>query len=264
MSVLDHKGNRLFLVLGAFFLTNALLAEFIGGKIFSLEGTLGITDWQFTLFGQEIQGMNLTAGVILWPFVFVMTDVINEYFGFRGVRFLSWLAVVLILYAFVMVYAAMGLVPASFWGSRGFTDDPAVMDAAYGAVFGQGLWIIAGSVVAFLIGQLVDVTVFQYLRRLTGARAIWLRATGSTLVSQLIDSFVVLYIAFGLNPATAWPWPLLLAVATVNYCYKFFMAIALTPLLYVLHWGIDRYLGAELAQQLQDRAAGLPGTPEAS
>jgi uncharacterized integral membrane protein (TIGR00697 family) len=106
------------------------------------------------------------------------------------------------------------------------------MQAAFAGIFGQGLWTIGGSVTAFLVGQLIDVTVFQRIRAATGERLIWLRATGSTAVSQLVDSFIVLYIAFVLGPQQ-WPIPLFLAVGTVNYAYKMAMAIALIPLLYL-------------------------------
>src|SRR6185295_14508395 len=98
-----------------------------------------------------------------------------------------------------------------------------------------------GSVTAFLIGQLIDVAVFHRIRRLTGERLVWLRATGSTAVSQLVESFIVLYIAFVLGPQH-WPVPLFLAVGTVNYCYKMAMAVALIPLLYLARRLIRAYL----------------------
>jgi hypothetical protein len=201
--------------------------------------------------GESGLGFNFTAGVILWPVVFILTDVVNEYFGQQGVRRLSFLAVGLIIYAFVMVSISMGLSPADFWATDASTGLD--MNAAYNKVFGQGLWIIAGSLVAFLVGQLVDVWVFHKLRKRTGARFIWLRATGSTLVSQLVDSFVVLFIAFYIG--ADWPLGRVLAIAALNYTYKFVMALALTPVLYVAHRGIDSYLGAELSQQLQTEAA---------
>lgn len=250
-----NKENLLFLVLGGFFVTNALVAEFIGVKIFSLEGSLGLEPILMDFFGQEDLSFNLTAGVLLWPVVFIMTDVINEYFGKRGVKLLSYMAVGLIAYAFLMITLAIGTQPAAFWAELPlYTEQGLDINLAFEMIFSQGNWIIIGSLVAFLVGQLVDVTVFQYLRRYTGHRMIWLRATGSTLVSQLIDSFVVLYIAFGLSPAD-WPMSMILAVCTVNYIYKFVMAVGLTPLLYVFHWGIDRFLGKELAENLKEAAA---------
>jgi len=112
---------------------------------------------------------------------------------------------------------------------------------------------LQGSLVAFLIGQVVDVTVFHFLRAYTGSSKIWLRATGSTLVSQFIDSFVVLFIAFYIG--AGWDLKLVLAIGVVNYFYKFFVAVFLTPLLYVLHYFIDFYLGKELSEQLIEEAA---------
>jgi uncharacterized integral membrane protein (TIGR00697 family) len=128
------------------------------------------------------------------------------------------------------------------------------MQAAFAAVFGQGLWTIGGSLVAFLVGQLIDVGVFHRIRRLTGERWIWLRATGSTAVSQLVDSFVVLYIAFVLGPQQ-WPTSLFLAVGTVNYLYKMGAAIALIPLIYGMRRAIENYLGPADAAQLRREAA---------
>ncbi|MCP5475915.1 MAG: queuosine precursor transporter [Rhodanobacteraceae bacterium] len=246
------RTHKLFVVLTGVFITNALIAEFVGIKIFALEDTLGITPFNWHLFGQE-GSLNFTAGVMLWPVVFVLTDVINEYFGQRGVRFISWLAVGLIVYAFVFAYLAISLAPADWWvgvaASRGVPD----MQAAFTAIFGQGMWSIAGSVTAFLVAQLIDVRIFHAIRRRTGDKKVWLRATGSTLVSQFVDSFVVLYIAFVLGPQR-WSMELFLAVGTVNYCYKALMAVALTPAIYAMRRGIEAYLGADEAAHLKQRA----------
>lgn len=250
---MNDKKNRLFYLLGSFFIANALLAEFIGVKIFSLEETLGLTPVNLTIFGVENLAFNLTAGTLLWPVVFIMTDIINEYFGRKGVRFLSFTAAALILYAFIMVYFSMGLTPSSFWIERTSDAGTLNMDLAFNAIFGQGMWIIAGSLTAFLIGQLVDVTVFHFLKAKTGNSKIWLRATGSTLVSQFVDSFVVLFIAFYFG--AGWHLSLVLAIGAVNYIYKFVIAVLLTPALYVVHYFVDLYLGKETAHQLMSEAA---------
>ena len=162
-------------------------------------------------------------------------------------------AAALITYAFLMVYLAMGLSPADFWIERNTVQGTVNMDMAFNTIFGQGLWIIVGSLVAFLIGQLVDVYVFHFLRSFTGSSKIWLRATGSTFVSQFIDSFVVLLIAFYFG--AGWDLSLVLAIGVVNYIYKFAVAVFLTPLLYVLHFFIDLYLGKELSHKLIEEAA---------
>jgi uncharacterized integral membrane protein (TIGR00697 family) len=231
ISLLKDKSSTLFFILGAFFIANAILAEFLGVKIFSLEETFGFNPVNLSLFGFDNLSFNLTTGVLLWPVVFIMTDIINEYFGRKGVRFMSFTAAALI---------ALN------------------MDLAFNTIFGQGLWIIIGSLVAFLIGQIVDVTVFHYLRSFTGSSKIWLRATGSTLVSQFIDSFVVLFIAFYIG--AGWDLKLVLAIGVVNYIYKFFIAVILTPLLYILHYFIDLFLGKYLANKLIQEAAKSSGS----
>ncbi|MBR9859716.1 queuosine precursor transporter [bacterium] len=248
----NSKVQRLFIILGGFFIANALIAEFIGVKIFSLEASLGISALDITFFGQT-GSFDLTAGVVLWPVVFVMTDIINEYFGKRGVQFLSYLTVGLIAYAFAMVYWSINLSPSSWWIESGAENGVPDMQSAFQKIFGQGLWIIVGSLVAFLIGQIVDVTVFQRLKKITGEKRIWLRATGSTLISQFIDSFVVLFIAFYIG--AGWDLFTVLAIGMRNYIYKFVIAIAMTPVIYLGHFFIDQYLGKDLSDRLKSEAS---------
>ena len=236
------KKQKLYLVLCAFFIANALIAEFIGSKIFSLEATLGIKPFNIVIFGFNLP-FNLTCGVLLWPVVFILTDIINEYFGEKGVKRITNIAVLIIAYAFVMVYLSIGTSPAQFWLVDGVKNGIPNMQFAYKGVFGQGLWIIVGSLVAFLIGQIVDVTVFTWIKNKTKDKYLWLRSTGSTLISQLIDSFLVLFIAFYIG--AGWSFKLVLAIGIVNYIYKFTVAILITPVLYILHKAIDKYLEIE-------------------
>jgi queuosine precursor transporter len=252
--VADHRSVRLFVALAAFFVTDALIAEFIGVKIFSLERTVGIADVPWSLFG--IGGtLSFTSGVLFWPFVFVLTDLINEYYGLRGVRFVSWLAVAFISWAFLAAYIAIGLAPAPFWLDANAGLGVPDIQRAFAQIFGQGMWTIGGSLIAFLLGQLVDVTVFQRIRSVTGEKLLWLRATGSTAVSQLFDSFLVLYVAFVLGPQH-WPVKQFLAVGTVNYLYKMLAAVAMIPVLYGVHALVRRYLGTAETERLRAEAAG--------
>lgn len=252
--ITSNKASRLFMILGGFFVANALIAEFIGIKIFSLEHTIGIDQLNWDIVGGNLLSMDLTTGVLLWPIVFIMTDIINEYYGPKGVKFLSYGAVLLIFYAFLVVFLAIELPAPDWWLASQQEKDLGIdnMQNSYQAIFGQGLWIIVGSLVAFLVGQLVDVFVFHKIKRFTAERALWLRATGSTLVSQLIDSFVVLFIAFYIGQG--WDIGLVLGVAFMNYTYKFIVAILLTPVLYFVHTLIDNYLGEELSTKMRKEA----------
>lgn len=252
--ILRDKPTKLFISIAAFFVANALIAECIGGKIFSLEKIFGLDPANLTLFGQTGLSFNLTCGVLLWPLEFVITDIVNEYYGPRAVRRISYTAVVLITYAFIMFYAAMRIPPADFWITSKQTEGIANMQDAFGGIFGQGMWIIVGSLIAFLVSQIVDVTVFHKIKKRTGQKWVWLRATGSTLVSQLVDSFIVLFIAFKIG--NGWSWKLVLAICLVNYLYKFTMAIILTPLIYFAESRIDQYLGVETARKMKLAAMG--------
>ncbi len=252
---IQRKKTNLFIFLSAIFLTNAIVAEIIGVKIFSMESTMGFQPAQINLFGGYILDFNLTAGVVIWPVVFITTDVINEYFGKKGVRKISFLTAFFIAYIFFVIYGVTKLSPADFWidlNSKDAVGNPFNINYAFHTIFRQGLGIIIGSLTAFLIAQLLDVFIFQRLRHITGKKMIWLRATGSTLISQLIDSFVVLGIAFYIFGN--WSMSQIISVGIINYIYKFSIAILLTPLLYVAHFFIDRYLGQDVADKMADEA----------
>lgn len=260
----SSKPTRLWIVLAGIFVTNALVAEFIGVKLFSLEKTFGFQPVNWTLLGQPNLAFTLTAGVLLWPVVFIMTDIINEYYGRRGVRTLSYLTAGLIAYGFLMLYMAIQLEPADFWRTAhlkpSMTEEAKAAllaqvsdySVAYNIVFGQSNWIIVGSLVAFLVAQLVDVGVFHQIKKRTGEDKIWLRSTGSTLVSQFLDSFVVVFIALYIGQQI--PFVYVLAISIMSYLYKAAMAVLLTPVIYLVHNAIDRYLGPELAAEMKAAA----------
>jgi queuosine precursor transporter len=252
--ILRDKPTRLFVFFTAFFVANALIAECIGGKIFSLEKLFGFHPASFTLLGQKGLSFSLTCGVLLWPLEFVMTDIVNEYYGPKAVRQISYIAVGLISYAFLMFYLAIHIPPAEFWISTKADSGVPNMQDAFNGIFGQGLWIILGSLTAFLVSQIVDVTIFHRIKAVTGEKWVWLRATGSTIISQLVDSFVVLFIAFKLG--NGWSWQLVLAICMVNYAYKFTMAIILTPLIYIIEGRIEKYLGHEVTKKMKAAAMG--------
>ncbi|MDF2436743.1 MAG: putative transrane protein of unknown function [Bacteroidota bacterium] len=221
------KRELVFIILAGLFITNAVVAELIGGKLI------------------HIGPFIMSIGIIPWPVVFLSTDLINEYYGRTGVRKLSLITAALIAYAFLILLFAIN-VPAAVGIS-------AVTDEQFYAVFGQSLWIIVGSLVAFLFSQFIDVSIFWILRDRTGGKMMWLRSTGSTIISQLIDTFVVLGIAFWLpgKMTTA----VFLNAALTGYTFKLIIAICLTPLIYVGHAAIEKYLGDEASEHVIKQVA---------
>jgi len=251
-NIIKDKGTRLFLILGGFFVANTLMAEVIGVKLFSLEKTLHLDPANMTLLGESGLGFTLTVGVLIWPVVFIMTDLINEYYGVKGVRFLSILTSIIIMFAFLVFYGAIHLAPDNYWiGSQKENGVPD-MQAAFAQVLGQGMNIIFASLTAFLVGQLADATVFKKIKQITGEKGIWMRATVSTLVSQLIDticvSYIYLYFSLGFS------FPRVTAIALTGYVYKFSVAILCTPIIYLIHHLIEEYLGKSKAAEMKKAA----------
>jgi len=232
-----------------------LIAECIGGKLFSLEKVFGLAPHPFSLLGEKGLTFTLTCGVLLWPLEFIMTDIVNEYYGPKAIKRISYIAIGLISYAFLMFYLAIRI-PAdtSFWTGSQKNDGIPDMQAAFSSIFGQGMWIIVASLIAFLVSQLVDVYIFHKIKKVTGEKKVWLRATGSTVVSQLVDSFIVLFIAFKIGKD--WSYQRVLAICLVNYTYKFTMAVVLTPLIYLIEKAIERYLGPAVTHQMKHAAMG--------
>jgi uncharacterized integral membrane protein (TIGR00697 family) len=212
------KRELIFVILAGIFITNAVVAELIGGKLI------------------QIGPFVMSIGILPWPIVFLTTDLINEYFGEKGVKKLSIITACLIAYAFIILLFAINI-PAA----KGISP---VNDIQFKAVFGQSMWIIVGSIVAFLVSQLIDVTVFWFFKSRTGESKIWLRTTGSTIISQFFDSFIVLGIAFWLpdkmNNQT------FITSALTGYTFKLIIAIALTPLIYLGHAIIKKNIAKDL------------------
>jgi uncharacterized integral membrane protein (TIGR00697 family) len=237
------RKQKLFIFLFGIFLTNAIIAEIIGVKIVSIEKSLGFSPLHLPTTWGTFWDLNQTAGALNWPIVFIVSDIINDYFGKKGVRFISFTTAGFIAYAFIIIYIATLLVPADFWLDTNRGNSNFNINDAFSRIFRQGLGIITGSLIAFLVSQIVDALIFERIKARTGRKMIWLRATGSTLISQFIDSFLVIGVAFYLFGN--WSLAQWFNVSLNNYLYKFFVAILFTPVLYVAHYYIEAYLKKE-------------------
>ena len=243
----QNKRNNIFFILSGIFITNAIIAEILGTKIFEFDFILNF---------------NMSVGVIIWPVVFITTDIINEYFGKKGIKKISYFTILLIIYVFIIIYMSTKLTPNNYWLNINSVDNhgnPFNIDYAYNIIFLQSTGIIIGSIIAFLIAQILDVIIFPKLKKMTKGKFIWLRATGSTLISQFIDSFVVLFIAFYLLAPNDKVWSLsqVFSVGFDNYTFKFIIAILITPLIYLAHYLIDNYMGKDLATKCKNRASNI-------
>jgi hypothetical protein len=235
----------------ALFVGFFVAAEVLGGKLF-----------RFTLFGLgpadlgcgDAREFAATAGILAFPLTFVMTDIVNEYFGRPIVRLFTWIAIAVNLLLQPVIRAAIAVPAISF--TPGITDQD--MQRGFEIALGQTTSIVVASLCAFAIAQWLDAAVFTWLRHNTGGKWLWLRAQGSTVVSQLVDTFAVIFLAFVFIPLATGgePWSTgdALSVSLTNYVYKFAIAVGLTPLLYLVHAAVDLYLGKGAADALVARA----------
>ena len=215
--------------LSGLFVTNAVTAELISNKLIQIP-------LEFSFFNTKIGPFVTIIGILPWPVVFLLTDLLNEFYGRKVVQKLSWITAILIAYCFILVGISLKIPAFSI------PDSSLADDNAYNLVFGQAQMVIVGSICAFLLSQLLDAFLFDKIKRKTGDRFIWLRSTGSTIFSQVIDTYVVLYIGFVLNGTMSLSdfWK----IAPVNYSLKLLIALALTPLIYLGHYSIRKYLGS--------------------
>jgi uncharacterized integral membrane protein (TIGR00697 family) len=221
---------RLYLWLTGAFVTCLLLANIVGVKLFLIEFSLFGTPWS----------VNHTAGMIAFPVTFLLTDLLNEYYGKKAARRVTWIA-------FTMGFVALGLI----WVARILPIDETkpgtATHASFENVFGAATLMYVASMVAFLMGSMLDIFIFGFFKRVTKGKMVWLRATGSTLISQVFDSFVITFVFFDvmqrLTGQEAWPFGDIISTAATGYVLKFVLAVVLTPLIYLGRWMIRRFVG---------------------
>ncbi|HEU5075137.1 MAG TPA: queuosine precursor transporter [Polyangiaceae bacterium] len=220
---LDAK-YKLFVVLAGVFTTCLVVGDIIGGKLV-----------QTALFGQTI---TLTVGMIPFPVTFLLTDLLNEFYGKRAARFVTWVGFAMALLAYAFIFIALQIPMAEMTRSSSWDG---VTQPAFDNVFDGSKRMIVASLVAYLIAQFTDIGVFHLLRRRTRGRFLWLRATGSTVISQAIDTFTISMVA----------WYGLLGMGDIvnimvsSYTLKFVIALGLTPAIYAGHALVQRLLGLE-------------------
>jgi hypothetical protein len=205
----DRK-QRFFVWLTAFFVAALVTGDFVGGKF-------------FMLFGRSF-----SAGIIPFPLTFVLTDIVNEFYGTHGARRLTFVGLGAAIFVWAVISLSLHL-PTS--------PDSPIPDAVFRGAFGTSARLYVASLTAYLIGQLLDISVFHLLRRITGHRLLWLRSTGSTVLSQMLDSIAVSFVFLvGTRPMS-----FIVGNAANNYVGKLVMAVLLTPLIYLGHGVFRRY-----------------------
>lgn len=236
--------HKLYVCLAAVFVSCLLLGDIIGGKTIP------------TPFGP------ISVGIIPFPVTFLLTDVVNDFYGRRGARFLTLVGFAMAVLAWAVLQLGT-LLPSH--GSTYFTQEE------FEKIFGGSAQLFVASMVAYLIGQFLDIQIFQVWKALTRSKHLWLRATGSTLLSQVIDTVVINVIFWAwtaaedpesflgkMAPYDRWSW--VSAKIAREYAIKLVVAISLTPAIYAVHAFVVRVLKIEPEplEPKAPRAAALP------
>lgn len=207
---MDRK-HRFFVWLSAIFVAALITSDLIGGKVF------------------RVWGIDLSVGMIPFPLTFLLTDIVNEFYGTEGARRITFVGLGVAVFVFAIINLAIALPTSPESPMRG---------DQFKAVFGWSSRLYVASLTAYLIGQLLDISVFLALRRLTGHRLLWLRSTGSTVLSQAVDTLVVSFVLFTGTKSTTF----ILTIARNSYLVKLALAVGLTPLIYAGHALLRRHL----------------------
>jgi queuosine precursor transporter len=213
---------QLFVVLAGVFITSLVVGDIIGVKLFEVH--LGVLT------------PVMSAGLLLFPVTFVITDILNEFYGKRAARFVTWVGFGMAVFTFAAIAVAVQVTWAPMTEAK---DYPGTVASSFNNTFGGSQRILMASMVAYLVGQFADIAVFNLLKRKTNNRLLWLRATGSTVVSQLIDTVVVQYIAW----TGVLPQGVILQIILTSYVVKLLVAVGLTPVIYLGHAFVERKLG---------------------
>lgn len=232
----EHKRQRLYVVLACIFVTCLVLGDVTGGKAFAAR--FGI--WPFTALDGPV-----SVGMILFPVTFLLTDVINDFYGRKGARFVTWVAAAMAALAYfaLIITTALPAHPDTY-----FPQD------YYVRIFGASAKLFAASILAFVVGQMLDIAVFQFWKRLLRGKHLWLRATGSTLISQLVDTITINVIFWsGVGMTSAWITEKIIR----EYAIKVVVAVLLTPIVYAIHGLVTK--GLSIAPEPIE-GLGLPGT----
>jgi queuosine precursor transporter len=213
---------RLFVVLAGVFVTSLVVADIIGVKLFQVHlGPLSPV---------------MSVGMLVFPVTFVLTDILNEFYGKKAARFVTLVGLGLALFAFLVIHIALGMEWAPLTRDPSYTG---TVQASFDNVFGGSQRILIASMIAYLIGQFLDITLFHVIKRMTRNRMLWLRATGSTVASQFIDTVVVQFVAW----SGVLPLEVILHIIFTSYAVKLLVAVGLTPLIYAGHAMVERWMG---------------------
>lgn len=235
----SYKRDVLFLSLAGIFITALVMGNIIGTTKFVTLFALGLPDWMLSIVPEYIRDsetyvMSIPVGLIAFPVTFLVTDLISELFGRKKAQLVVWIGFFMNVFMLIIMTIAHWL--PNTYGVSGGTN---LYEGVYGFMVGNTI----GSMIAYLVAQTIDVRLFHFWKNLTKGKHLWLRNNASTMVSQLVDSSIILSILYingnlgdDINTIGA-----LVILIFSSYLFKFFAALFDTPLIYAAVYFLKDY-----------------------
>jgi len=217
------KADALYLFLASMFITALIVCNLIANKFVTV-------DLGFKTF-------ILSAGVLPYPITFLVTDILSEIYGRKRTNHVVMMGFAALIFTLLILW--LGSVFPSI-------EDSPVSDALYQTAYGNSWRVIMSSMVAYIIAQLVDVRLFHFWKDLTGGKHLWLRNNASTIVSQLVDTTLVVCVLF----VGSLSWDQIGNFIRDGWMFKALAALVDTPLLYAFTWLIRKRLKLKFAQEV--------------
>ncbi len=222
---------RIYLYLGALFITSLVVSNLIFQKFFYWKPFGDVT-----IFGAPL--FEISVGVLPYPITFLITDLISEIFGKKKANQVVTAGIFASFFSMGIVLLA-DLAPA-------IPSSP-VDDQLFNKVFALSPIAVLASMIAYLCAQYVDIAIYHFWKRLTKGRMLWLRNNFSTFSSQIIDTFTVvgLLCVFGVIP-----WDMFYGLVVSGVIFKIFIAFLDTPLLYFFVFLLRSRFKLEIGEEI--------------
>ena len=222
----------IYFYLGALFISSLVVSNLIFQKFFY---------WQpfgeFTVFGASI--FEISVGILPYPITFLITDLISEIFGKKKAHQVVTIGITSSFFSMGIVLLA-NKVPA--------IQESPVNDKVFSSVFALSPIAVLASMIAYLLAQYIDITIYHFWKMLTKGKHLWMRNNFSTFISQFIDTFIVVLL---LCVFKVIPWNLFYGLIISGFLFKVFIAFLDTPILYFLVYLLRKRFNLAIGQEIE-------------
>lgn len=218
-----QKADFLYMLLAALFIASLVTTNLIANKFITV-------DLGFKTF-------IISAGTLPYPITFLITDILSEIYGKKKTTRI-------VVAGFISSIFVLGVL----WAGSQFNaiDNSPVNNATYDTVFANSWKVIFSSMTAYLLAQFTDLKLYHFWKKLTNGKHLWLRNNGSTILSQLVDTTLVVGVLF----IGTMSFSEMSSLIIDGWFFKVLFALIDTPILYLVVTLIKKHFGLTLNQEI--------------